>query len=692
MVEAQRIRVDTTWKVMLTFTAQSDTFTTPATPTFGGPFGADMFAVIDLASFPIAEGLTFATNPKVELDIRKSPPPPAPPIVFKMNGRTARYSLDGYTSNWTLSYQTLDPPSGRPTLPGFPADVPLNLLPYVNWDHQIQTPSALTCAPQSAEQAAAVCNWARQNGYQVRPRGVMHGWSPLTLPTTPGVGAKVVLIDLTKSMHGLRFLPATDQLPNRVEAGAGATLLQLLGFLEAQPGGTGAAPGYSFPHAPAPGNLTVGGILAIDAHGTAVRTPHDDLPASYGSISNQVLAFTAICTDPSSTTPDDYVVRRFERGDPDVTALLVNLGRTLIVDATLHVVDNYNLRCESRTDVPASTLFAAPQPAQQVPPDSFADFFERSGRIEIIWFPFSDSPPAPLPPANPWLHIWTMAPQKPPASIAVAAPYNYPFADHVPDILQGFVKQILAGIPSVTPVFGWTTGHTTANGLEGKSAAGWPGTYPVSSDIWGPSKNTLLYIQDTTLRVTANGYAIHIARAGIQQAVADVTAKYRAMLADYAARGQYPINSPMEIRVTDLDDEAHVATPGGVSPGRPILSALSMDATDRANGWNVAIWFDILTIPGTPYADAFYHELERWILTRFSGTEGRTMPEWSKGWAYTEQDGAWTDGDFLQHVRRTLTDGRAPGDDWNFAVATLAKYDKSHLFSNPLLDRLFQPV
>jgi cholesterol oxidase-like protein/FAD binding domain-containing protein len=681
MVEAQRIRVENSAWVILSFAAKSDTFATPETDSLL----ISQSAVIDLATFPIPEGLVFTPDIKVSGDIRPSPPPPPPPITFKMNGRTANYSVHDYTYNWTVTYDSLGAPSGRPSVPGvFPANVPLNLLPYANWDQQIEAPAILTCAPQSASDAAAVCNWARQNGYQVRPRGVMHGWSPLTLPTTPIAGAKVLLVDLTKSLNQITFLPASGGLPNRVKVAAGALMLQLLQFLEAQPGGKGPAPGYSFPHTPAPGNLTVGGVLAIDAHGTAVRTPpNDNLPAGYGSMSNQVLAFTAVCTDPSSPNPDEYVARGFERGAADVKALLVNLGRTLVLDATLQVVDNYNLRCQSFTNLPWSTIFAPPTPAQPVPPNSFADFFDRTGRVETIWFPFSE---------NPWLHVWTISPEKPEGSIAVSTPYNYPFADHVPDALQSFIKSILNGIPSVTPLFGQMAAQVTANGLDGKDAFGTPGVYPVSRDIWGPSKNSLLYIQDTTLRVTANGYAIHLKRSEVQQAVADFAAKYQAMLAEYASRDpkQYPINSAMEIRVTGLDDPAEV----GISPApaSPVLSALGMDETDRQNGWDVAVWFDILTIPKTPNSDAFYKELEQWLVARFSGTAGRTMPEWSKGWAYTSEQGPWTDPGFLEHIRQTLTAGRDANDNWAYALTTLAKYDKFRLFWSPFLDQLFQPA
>ena len=526
----------------------------------------------------------------------------------------------------------------------------------------------------------------------MRPRGILHGWSPLSLPTAPIEQAKVLLVDLTKGLWQTTFLPASGGLSNRVKVGAGATLLQLLQFLEAQQGGKGAAPGYSFPHTPAPGNLTLGGVLAIGAHGTAVRTPaQDDMPASYGSMSNQVLAFTAVCTDPSSPNPDEYVVRSFERGETDAKALLVNLGRTLVLDATLQVIDNYNLRCESRTDVSAETLFAVPTAAQPVPPNSFADFFNQTGRVEIIWFPFSWKPPTLLnEPVNPWLHIWTNSPEKPAEpTIAVNTPYNYPFADNVPQWVQQMLPTLLK-TPGVTPLFGWTSAKITADGLKGESMFGQ--NYPVSSDIWGPSKNTLLYVQDSTLRVMANGYAIHVNKSDVQKAVAAFASQYRSMLEKYGndGEGEYPINSPLEIRVTGLDNPTEVHLPPGQIAGSPSLSATIMDAEDVQNRWDVALWFDVLTIPGTPNADTFYVELEQWLLTYFSdatdGVAGRVIPEWSKGFAYDQNNGPWTDAGFLEHVRHTF------GDDWGYALTTLAKYDKSNLFSSPFLDQLFQPA
>ena len=184
---------------------------------------------------------------------------------------------------------------------------------------------------------------------------------------------------------------------------------------------------------------------------------------------------------------------------------------------------------------------------------------------------------------NPWLHVWTVAPTKPAGSTAVASPYNYPFADHVPDSLQKFLTMLLNGIPSVTPLFGEMAASVTANGLDGKNVIG-QSVYPPSRDIWGPSENTLLYIQDTTLQVTANGYALQMKKSDVQQAVSDFT-KFSSLLASYEAQDKYPVNSAVEIRVTSLDSPQGVTVGPGLKAESPVISALSDDeVSNRMTG------------------------------------------------------------------------------------------------------------
>jgi hypothetical protein len=676
-IEAQRIACENRGGFDMAFAVKGDGVETEQTdyvPVLQTP-------VVDLANYPIHEGVVVRPAVSVRGDARSRPPAAPEPVQFTMNGRTAYYRVTGTVWDWQVPFQRLGDPAGGASLPGFPADVPVFVLPYRNWDWTIQSSGVATCTPRTPEQVVSVCNWAKDHAYQVRPRGIMHGWSPLALPANPPADSRILLVDLTKCLWQTTFLPAADGLPNRVRVQSGQTMLALLQYLENVPGGSGAAPGYSFPHTPAPGNLTVGGVLAIDAHGTAVPLPpRDDFSASYGSMSNQVLELTAVVTDPSSPTPGTYSLRRFNRGEAEAKAFLTHVGRALVVEATLQVVENYNLRCQSFTDISWQTLFAAPQAGPST--QRFADFLTRNGRVEVIWFCFSD---------NPWLHIWSVEPAQPSGSRKVDKPYNYPFADNVTNWEQQFIGTLRGSI--LTPAFGRTAARVTASGLDGQNALN-PldkSFQPPSRDIWGPSKNTLLYIQDTTLRVTANGYAIHLKYADVQAAVSDFAFKFDSMLNAYAGRvpGQYPVNSALEIRVTALDDPSSVSWAAGGKAESPVISALRHDARAAAQGWDVALWVDVLTLPGTPHANEFYTELEAWLIERFSGDAGRILPEWSKGWGYTTDGGAWSSSNFFDHIRQTLSPDGDAGNDWRFEADTLRTYDRSNLFRNPLLDTLF---
>jgi hypothetical protein len=107
------------------------------------------------------------------------------------------------------------------------------------------------------------------------------------------------------------------------------------------------------------------------------------------------------------------------------------------------------------------------------------------------------------------------------------------------------------------------------------------------------------------------------------------------------------------------------------------------------NNWDVALWLDVLTLPGTPHADEFFAEMEAWFLANFKAPKARVVPEWSKGWAYKNPDGPWTDVSFIDRVRAGFAAHRAADDNWDWAAATLAKYDGHRLFRSPLLETLF---
>lgn len=533
--------------------------------------------------------------------------------------------------------------------PGFPSGVQIGRERFENWSGEIVVDDLWTARPQTVEDLVRIVNWAADAGWRVRPRGQSHNWSPIVVSSRRD-GWKAVLVDMTAGFTGAEMVDATS-----VRVKTGTSMESLLGFLEDR--------GCGVTSCPAPGDLSVGGVLAIDGHGTGVRAEGEGSVSgrTWGTMSNRILELVAIVWDDDE---ERYVARRFDRRDPAIDGLLVGLGRTLLVEAVLRVEPNHNLRCESWTSISGAELFGPPGSGGRL----FVDFLAESGRAEAIWYPFT---------ANPWLKVWTVEPNRPFWSRRVDSPYNYAFSDNLSDEATQLVDDIVAGSPGLTPTFGGVMYTATVLGL----------TFEGGYDIWGASKNLLLYVRPTTLRVTANGYAIMTRRSNVQRVLHEFVQKYDALVETYRDRGEYPINGPMEIRVTGLD-HASDAELDGARPAA--LSAVRPDPEHP--DFDVAIWLDLLTLPGTPSAGAFYTELEEWLFDQYNDDDAMCRVEWSKGWGYTA-DGPW-------RSKRTLA-SRIPasfGDDFGRAVVQLQRYDPKGVFrcrfhdtlmpERPMLQRL----
>ncbi|MFJ8059156.1 cholesterol oxidase substrate-binding domain-containing protein [Streptomyces sp. NPDC096142] len=536
-----------------------------------------------------------------------------------------------------------DPAVAAAELPDFPAEVGLYRSAYRNWVGEITADGLWACAPADADQVLSVVNWAWRHGRRVRPRGSSHGWSPLTIEPGTASDAPVLLVDTAPHLTGL----ALDSR-SAVRASTGVTLEALLTFLEGH--------GLGLTASPAPGDLTLGGALAVDAHGTAVPAHGEERTAghTFGSLSNLVLELTAVVWDADTGA---YVLRTYTRDEADCAALLTHLGRALVTEVVLRVGADTNLRCVSRTDIPAGELFAAPGSGGR----TFASFLDASGRAEAIWFAFTEFP---------WLKVWSVEPTRPPASRHVSSPYNYPFSDNVPTVVADLAGRIVSDAA-------WYLAPVLGNAQLTAAAAGLTAT--LSADIWGPSKNTLLYVRPTTLRETANGYAVLTSRAQVQRVVHEFTAFYRKRLAAYAALGRFPVNGTVEIRVTGLDRPADTELPGARPP---LLSALRPSSEHPE--WDTAVWLDVLTLPGTPHAEEFLRELERFLLRSYDGTDALARVEWSKGWAYTERAG-WSD----EEVLGTVIPGSFGEAVWGRAAGSFDRLDPHGVFGNAFLDRLF---
>ena len=522
---------------------------------------------------------------------------------------------------------------------GFPSSVELYRQRFQNWSKEIVVDDLWTFRPTSTADVAEVATWAARNGWRVRPRGAMHGWSPFTVSAAPSdvEVRSVVLADTT----GLDRIEAAS---GGARVGAGVTLLDLLSHLEAR--------GLGLTSVPAVGDVTVGGMLAIGAHGAAIPGEGEDpRSANFGSLSHAVRELTAVVWDDDA---DRYAPRTFRRGDRDLTSLVCALGRAFVTEVVLDASPLQHLRCRSHVDIAATELFAPAGSGGR----TLASYFERTGRAEALWYPFTD---------NPWLKVWEVTPSKPLTSRPTDGPYNYPFSDRIPEEVADLAAALVTGSPESTPLFGQMTYAVTAAGLTATAA----------HDLWGPAKDTQLYIQATTLRVRELGLAVMTSRASLQETINLLATKWSDMVAVAATRGEYPINMPFEIRASGLDGS--LGTP-------PVLAATSPDPS--APQFDVVLYTNPLTLTGTPGSDAFFTEYERFVRG-LDPALARLRPEWSKNFAYTTE-GPASDTAALDDIRDRFRDGRRRPESWDGAAATFDRLDPHGVFTNPFLDELFQ--
>ncbi|TQI80516.1 FAD binding domain-containing protein [Serratia fonticola] len=532
----------------------------------------------------------------------------------------------------------------------FPEHINVSKGEFVNWSKEISENDIWICSPEKVGEITEVVNWAYSHDYKVKAKGASHNWSPLNISPLLDDKNRIIFIDTRKSIVNVSI--NEKNTPVTVTAETGITMDALCDFLEDK--------GYGFNSMPAPGDLTLGGVLAINGHGTSVlSTEEKRVPGQvFGSLSNAIISLKAIVWDNLS---ESYILREFNRNEADISVLLTNLGRIFIVEATLQVMQNPRLLCESIFHLSADELLGKESKT------SLSTFINKSGRVEVIWFPFTE---------NPWLKVWTIAPQKPFLARKVSSPYNYPITDNIPEVLSDLIGLIQGSAPELTPLFGKTQYSITSSSVN----------LTLSSEIWGWSKNVLHYIKPTTLRMTANGYAILTRRSNIQNILYSLSRNHSAMLEKYAREGKYPINGPVEIRITGLDYLSDLDIASNVEPS---LSALKKVA-DRPD-IDCAIWFDVLTMPGTSGAEEFYAELEEWIYNQFNTDTSIVRVEWSKGWAYTSSK-AWANNDVIRNKipASYITNGN--NDEWNDCMQKLTQFDPHGVFLTQFVNQLLKPT
>jgi FAD/FMN-containing dehydrogenase len=533
--------------------------------------------------------------------------------------------------------------------PNFPSSISIYQQAYQNWAGMIVIDDVWTCAPASANDVVTLANWAYANGYRLRAKGMSHNWSPILLPSG-STGAGYVLLDTTQDLTSVSISAGS---PATATVGTGVTMNTLTSAI--------AAAGYGFCAIPAPGDITVGGALAINAHGSAIPATGETMLSgqTYGSLPNLILSLTAVVWNSSS---GQYVLTTFQRSNPDIRAFLAHLGRAFITSVTLQLAASQNLQCQSWVDISAADLFAPPASAGS---SSLASYADGAGRVEAIWFPFTDTP---------WLKVWSIKSSQPLLSVKATSPYNYSFTNSVTSSENTFFDEVAAGDVSGTPAFEDAAIALVDTGLV------FTGTW----DLWGQWQNVLLYVEPSTVRIVEAGFAIITSRASIQQVVSDFYTQYSSLLSSYAAQGQYPMNGPIEIRITGLDKPSDALVSGAQSP---ILSSLR-PRPDQP-GWDTAVWLDMGTLPVTAGFSAFYAEMESWIWSHYTGSYACVRPEWSKAWGCTST-APWTNSTILgSTIPAAVSAGQASNDGWSTAVSILTSYDPNSVFSSPFLDTLF---
>lgn len=455
-----------------------------------------------------------------------------------------------------------------------------------------------TCAPRTVAEIVALVNWARRNGWKVRAAGICDGLPP---PTPSPAPARTLLLDLSRHMHrsridGARTADAavadTVSADAAIRPGAAASVTALTGITMQSLLARLEQAGYGLTSCPAFGDMTLAEALAIGACGTAIPADGETRASghTYGSLSNLIISLTAIVWD---ATQQAYVARTVRRTDPRMGALLVHHGRALIVAATLRVGPLQHLRCVSRTDLSAATVFAPPATAG---PHSFAASLGRCGRIESLWFAFTPAP---------WLKTWSVAPERPATSREAEAPHNYPFTNEIGDERSALIRELAEGNTWVTPLF---TGLSYASVVAGLLAT-------ASVDLWGTAKNTQLYSQPSPLRVTSSGYVVLTTRNRVQHVVSTFYDYLSATLERYRAEGRFPVNGPWEARVSGLDDPVDC----GIADAQPALLSVTRPHADRA--YDTAVWLSVHTLTGTADSQRFYAELDTWIHATFTGPD-----------------------------------------------------------------------
>jgi hypothetical protein len=539
--------------------------------------------------------------------------------------------------------------------PLLPDGIPLSLTNHRNWSFDVDVPLLWIAKPRTAGDVVRLANWAKDHGYVLRARGMSHNWSPIVVTNGTDVCVDRVLLVDTTGLAGVTSFKFRNGRPI-VGFRAGTTVEAATAFLETMNNhGVSPAPGYTFQNMTAPGQLTLGGVLAIGGHGCGVpsSTPEPDLN---GCLSNLISSVTAVVTDPGGRY-DEYTLRKFDRAEAPAAAFLVHLGRAFITEVELQVIPNFYLQVASRYPT-VDTLFCPP--STSLPADALASLLDEFGRVEVIWFCYTNQA---------WVKTWELKSHR--IFPQVSGPYNYPWANSIDPFANGTLHWLLRGNPALAPSFG-----ELQLGIAKHFS-------PEGSTMNGTARDLLLFVKASTMRVTAFAYAIQMRRRDVQSAVNIWYELYRDLVERYRSNGKYPWNSAVELRFTTTDMNSDLAVHRASAPA--LSACRSVNPFDPT--LDTVMWISVLTVVGTPDSNQFFAELEERMAAVWARPGINVMrPEWAKGWAYTADGGPWTNTAIL--TQQIPSHYNQPIPTFDHARQTLAAYDRFNIYTNSFLDTL----
>lgn len=544
--------------------------------------------------------------------------------------------------------------------PNLPDSLEVYQRAYINWAREIRVPEVWFCSPRNAEDMVTLTNWAHENRYNLRPFGSGHGFAPTILDRRTR-NNRVILVNTSEYLNHVD-VDASSTVKSAT-VGAGATLEKICRTCEPH--------GLGLYHTPAPGGVTIAGVLAMNAHGAALPADGEQLQPghSWGTLSNLVLELTAVVWEPALA---QYTLKTYQRDDPAIGPLLTCLARAFIVEVKLQMGPNLKLRCVSRADLKLDELLALPENQNE---NSFANLSRRYGTVDVLFYPFNQQQIA-------WTKFWTVTPEKPASSREVTEPYNYqPPGSGTPVEEADAQAAQLRENPQIVPQY------------NQKSVENMAGLISIQdpqiqiNDLWGSAYCTTLYVRPETPRHTVAAWGVVINRKDLQRTLGEFYQYFMELLRGFEAQGLYPYTGPVELRAHGLDRPEDVQIPNAVEPtlsgARPIP-----DDPDK----DTIVWFAINNNVDQPLAGEFNYRLEQWFLRNYRDY-GVVRPEWTKCYAYSRIDrdgGAWeNERILLKTFPDTFRDGYPEDANWDAAVARLNDLDPNRVFTNRYLDKLF---